>query len=379
MTTTEVFVIGTGKTARDIGLFVCSRGYAVTWLSRDEARLGEVEAFVSKKIRRLASVGGDDATPGVCRFALLGRRDLPVPDMIIESGREDRETKQAAVSSLSPFFKSDTLLFSNSSSILPGDIHPGAVGLHFFFPLSLCEFAEVILPKERRADLRARVEAQVRDLGLSFVVQDANNAFALNRLMLPLMAEVFRQLSLGVGFDVLDEASRSPLLPRGQVSAMDDIGLDVLAASVDNYLNRMPPRAAADFTLLSTSLNALVSAGILGKKNRRTLLKTPQEELGALLGRPLSPPRPVARADELGTNLYNLFLNTCFHFVDNGEIDIESLSNALESVFGADTTPRRALVKEGCHAVRTCLDELYTETGISYFRPSRLLTKGGEE
>jgi 3-hydroxyacyl-CoA dehydrogenase len=378
-TTNEVFVIGTGKTARDIGLFLCSRGYAVTWLSRDEARLSEVEAFVSKKIRRLASVGGDDSTQGSFWFALFGSHDLPRPDMVIESGREALETKRASVSMLSPLFKDDTLLFSNSSSILPGDIHPDAVGLHCFFPLALCEFAEVILPKECGADLCARVEAQVRDLGLSFVVQDATNAFTLNRLMLPLMAEVFRRFSLGESFDGLDEASRSPLLSRGQVSAMDDIGLDVLAASVDNYVNRMPEPNAADYRFLSTSLNALVSAGILGKKNRTTLLKTPRDVLESAIGNPPGFCESPAQTDELKADLYALFINTCLGFVDNGDIDPESLSLALASIFGSDLTPGEALANAGSKTVHNRLDALYTETGISYFRPSRLLTKGGEE
>jgi len=313
----------------------------------------------------LKEPGGDSR----CGFALLGSPGLPVPDIILESGAEDMETKRAALAEVAPALRPHTIVLSNSSSILPSGIHDRAIGLHFFFPVALTGFAELILPAPCPVEARRRAETLVRELALEVVVQGPENAFAINRLLLPLMAEVFRQFRRGYELGALNDLSVSPLLPRGQVAVMDDVGLDVLRYAVGRYVERMAPGVTDDYRQFEEGLSALVGAGYLGKKNRRPLLKSDPRELGAVIGAGARPTSEDGGAF-LRRHFYDLFINSCFTFVENGECSMADLSAALSAVFGAELTPADALAAASAAAVRGRLAARYEETGISYLKPS---------
>ncbi len=366
-------VIGTGKMARDLGLFLWSKGYAVTWLSRDPDRLGDLERYVSKKTRRLAALLDGEIGPATCRFALLDANDLPIADIVLESGAEDPDVKRAAIAAVAPCLRRETLVLSNSSSILPETISDRAVGMHFFYPVALCGYVELIFPAGCPARVRAGTEKLAGDLGLAYMVQGPREAFALNRLLLPLMAEVFRQLCLGHDIRALDDASRSPLLPKGQVAVMDDIGYDILAPAVARYLDRMPTDSARDYRHFRESLSSLTRAGYLGKKNKHPLLKSDPAVIRERLPRP-GRSTPAVDLPELSRCLSHLFLNTFFSLADAaGHCTEPALAEALEAVFGAETSPRQLLEAEGERAVRDSLEAQFEATGLSYFRPGRLL------
>ena len=64
-------------------------------------------------------------------------------------------------------------------------------------------------------------------------------------------------------------------------------------------------------------------------------------------------------------------------FVERGECSLSSLSLILSSVFGAESDIETALRQIDKQRVRTLLCNLHESTGISYFRPSRLLDETG--
>jgi 3-hydroxyacyl-CoA dehydrogenase len=183
------------------------------------------------------------------------------------------------------------------------------------------------------------------------------------------MAEVFRQFRLGHDLGALNELSVSPLLPRGQVAMMDDIGLDVLLSAVSRYVERMAGGAAADYRQFEEDLSSLVRAGYLGKKNRRPLIKSDPRELRAIIGAE-TVPRVNDESTALREYFYCLFINSCLTFVETGECSMADLSAALSAVLGTDLTPAEALETAGAATVQGRLEAFYTATGISYFKPS---------
>ena len=57
-----------------------------------------------------------------------------------------------------------------------------------------------------------------RSFGLQTIIQNKDNAFAANRLLLPLQNEVFRAFGNSFTVAQINEASQSPLLPFGAFS-----------------------------------------------------------------------------------------------------------------------------------------------------------------
>ncbi len=363
MTGTAV-VIGSGKTARDIGTLFHQRGYKVTWLVGPSFE-HEMTAFVHKKFKTLV----DNEGPPPPRVLKRGAPLPGTPDVVLESRVEDRAAKKAAFESVRPYISDPTLLLSNSSSILPDEIGPNISGMHFFYPAALTGFAELVFPDDLPAAVRQRALAFADSLVLEVLCQDARNAFFVNRLLLPLQAESLRLFLLGADAAELDNAAASVFLPAGPFRMADEIGIDVLASGVTNYVDRMPSDVARDFAPLIAALTAWRNAGILGKKNKRRLTKLKETELRG----------PLAQihitAHPLPTNVRNhflyLFLNTCMQFLSRSICTPDTLAAALSAVYGAERTPSEVLDEIGPENLLKEMAQFHETTGISYFEPTR--------
>ena len=319
-----LLILGSGKTARDIGLWFRGKGYCVTWHA-GEAHFEDLERFVQR-------VGRRDPGPKTT-VGRLGEVLENTPDAIIESRAEDLVAKREAFQAVRPYIDENTLLFSNSSSILPETIGPDIAGLHFFYPVPLTEIVELIVPDEWSEERIRTVEGFARAAGLRCVRQSPRNAFYINRLLLPLQAEAARLFIQGCAVDTVDKASVSDLLPVGIWSAADEIGLDVILAGVRNYVDRMPSRQADEYAPLLSVSAAWTTAGILGKKNRRRILKTEDMVLRTLVSdaATLSPP-----PEDLSNRFRTLLLHTARAFVEDGTCDLSTLSNAAAAAFGGE-------------------------------------------
>jgi len=220
----------------------------------------------------------------------------------------------------------------------------------------------VIVPREAGDRDAAALLEFLRGDGLHAIVQSASNAFAVNRLLLPLQAEAVRALRAGWPAAVVDGASATPLVPFGQLSLMDAVGLDVIAPAVASYCRRLPPEEARDYAELIDALGAMVASGKRGRKNRD----------GFLCGSPLpwageSPSR--GDAAELARDFSALAANTCARAVESGDIDAGSLDLAFSALFAAAIPLgeewRRC--RDSGQAER--LARLSRTTGRSYFLP----------
>jgi len=237
--------------------------------------------------------------------------------------------------------------------------------MHLFYPVELTRFAELVLPAGYPAPRRERLLDFVRRSGLDFLEQDACSAFAVNQLLLPLQAECLRSLRDGCPSAVLDDATVCPLLPVGQLSLLDAIGLDVALPAVRNYLDRMTPELERDLAPLRAGLETLVDLGKRGGKNGD----------GLCCGAPLPWPVDASRKVEPAM-LRRLFLNACLHAVDRGLIGRAELDRVLGAVFGAAVGFEQALAAEDRAELCATLESLFFRTGRWYFSPALSLAKG---
>ena len=360
----HLLVAGAGRMGLDSGLFFLRRGWQVTWLCGDPGRRAEFARRIARENRRLTEA--DPAAEGAARVLLIddaGNFGGDAPELFLEAVHEDLSQKQRVVSRIARLLPAQTPLATISSSILPAEIHPRCLGAHCFFPLEMTRLVEAIAPRdggERELDTLLEI---LQSVGLHAIVQSPSNAFAVNRLLLPLQAEAVRALREGWPAAVVDGASATPLVPFGQLSLMDAVGLDVIAPAVANYTRRLPSTEAQDYAELTDTLHALVAAGKCGKKNHD----------GFLAGSSLpwaTVPRCQADAEELTHDFEALAASTCSRATKSGDIGTVELDLAFSSLFAAAVP----LAEER----RRCRDaggfdrlvRLHRTTGRSYFIPA---------
>lgn len=364
-----LLIAGSGKMAYDIGLYFLSRGYSVCWVSNDTGRLAAIETRVRRAAGRLLKHSPETAGRMEIGFHLYDDADIPPAETIIECTTETLESKQKAFGRLERVISQRTLAASSSSSILPREIHPSCVGIHFFYPIELTRFAEVVFSEDCSRTSRQSARCLLAENGIDTIEQTEKSAFAVNRLLLPLQAECFRMLSLGYPASLVDEASASSLSPMGQLQFIDQVGIDVIHSSVRNYQNRMPQREAKDYTPLVDGLSQLVALGKCGRKNKDGLLQ----------GSPLpwrSQRHESADMEALSKSFLYIFINTCYHFLESEYLDQTGLDLALSRIFAAECSLEEIVRRENPDAIVSGLTELYNKTGLSYFLPVQKTLQG---
>lgn len=253
-------ILGSGVMAREIGSYLLGRGVSVTWVSTDAARRAVLGQFADKTLRRIRRADSALAGRIVATAVAPGRTDAPAP-VVIETTREDRTVKRAALAASLAAVGTDTLIITNSSSILPADIDPRCVGMHFFAPVALTGIVEIVLENGRDEGLRERATAFARQLGLECVHQDERTAFAGNRLLLSVQRECIELIGQGHDCRLVDTVSAGIGAARGQLTLMDRVGIGTIAASVANYRARMSPEQSARYEPMARVLERMVLAG----------------------------------------------------------------------------------------------------------------------
>jgi 3-hydroxyacyl-CoA dehydrogenase len=256
--------------AWNIGDFFLERGFSVHWVTNSPEQKTELLKRIARARRRSERYTPDQPGRFDADCHLLGEGNIPHPDIIIESTHESLPKKRAVFASLARLITDRTLIFSNSSSLLPQTLHPNCLGAHFFYPVQLTACVELIVPETCHEQQLRESLRFFRENGCDVLLQDAKSAFLVNRLLLPLQAACLRALQDGFPATLVDQASRSGLIGIGQLSMMDAIGLDLIHTAAGNY--RALAESVEHIDLLISGLGQLLRIGKKGKKNGDGLL-----------------------------------------------------------------------------------------------------------
>jgi 3-hydroxyacyl-CoA dehydrogenase len=252
-----ILIAGSGKMACNIGEYFLEKGHPVHWITGSVEQQVRLRQRIAKVRRRAEKFFPDHNRQfnGDCH--LLTDTDIPVPDIVIESTSESLQKKKVVFSALSPLLTDQTLLFSNSSSLLPDTLHPNCLGAHFFFPVMLTGLIELIIPDtctKQRCNDSIRFFQQN---GYDIFVQKKQNAFLINRLLLPLQAACLQALQEGYPALLVEKASQSELIGWGQLSMMESIGFDLLYAAAANYRDFSETATTVDIDRFLSGLEKL--------------------------------------------------------------------------------------------------------------------------
>jgi len=267
-----VGVLGAGVMGGAIAALLAQNGYRVRL--RDIAleplqaalkKVREIYASLEKKRRRsrrevVNDMAAITATTGMDGFERCG--------LVIEAVVEDMEVKRRVLGEIEGKVSPDTLLASNTSSLLITELQSSltrperVLGLHFFNPVHRMPLVEVVRGSRTSDEALERGEAFARKLGkLPLRVEDGPG-FVVNRILTPYLNEAVRLFEEGASPPRVDEALRAFGMPMGPFELLDEVGLDV-AAKVSRVLHEALGARVEPPQTISTLLSL---PGVRGKK-----------------------------------------------------------------------------------------------------------------
>jgi 3-hydroxybutyryl-CoA dehydrogenase len=264
-----VGILGTGTMGRGLAELLLSRGHRVVWCGRSGERLAGARARLLDRLGRVM----DEQQVADADTRLLTSADLVVLgecDVVIEAVIEEMGPKRLALAEAESHMRPDAILATNTSGLSIDELaaslrHPERFGaLHFFNPPTRMRLVETAVSAATSAETADFLDVFSRSLGKIPVRVAAKPAFAVNRVLMPLLNEAVRELEEGVApAESIDEAVRLGLNhPMGPLALADLIGLDVVVNIMDN----LAERTGDDTYAPRPTLRALVAAGKLGRK-----------------------------------------------------------------------------------------------------------------
>tara|TARA_R110002072_G_scaffold302999_1_gene491026 strand:- start:56670 stop:58868 length:2199 start_codon:yes stop_codon:yes gene_type:complete len=253
----QAAVIGAGAMGAGIALLLARKGVAT--------RLKDIKSeFVARGVKTVRDLLAKDTK----RKKLTKRqaeeifdrlspatdyRGLKNADVVIEAVVEVPDIKRQVFAELAVATNSETVLATNTSSLLVSEIardvpYPErVVGLHFFNPPHQMPLVEVIRTELTSDAALAKAFAVVQRLGKTPVVVGDCAGFLVNRLLGPYMNEAGFLLAEVSDPMEIDKAAVDFGMPMGPLALSDLVGLDVAAHVAENlheaYGDRMKPAA----------------------------------------------------------------------------------------------------------------------------------------
>lgn len=190
----------------------------------------------------------------------------------IEALAEDLTIKREVIMGLS-YDVTKSGLFTNSSSLEPKEIHDSAYALHFFNPIYTIKLVETTCPLKLQESIYLNLFSSLKESGFNIVNVISNRGYIGNYIL-------FREIAL-----VLNMADKFNYAPKkinkiqqflGRSASIfdivDQVGVDVTKIIIENLKEQDPS------IIIPTILDKALKIGILGKKNKTSILSMYSEE-----------------------------------------------------------------------------------------------------
>lgn len=267
-------VVGGGTMGAGIAASLAAAGITVRLveINHDAASAGlrrirrQLDADVRQK--RLSPLEANHAMGRVwpcVDWSGLGRVDLA-----IEAVAERLDVKLAVFAKLAERTKASAVLATNTSSLSVAQLGEASgragrvVGMHFFNPVAKMPLVEIVASPASRPDALATAANVALRIGKVPVhVRDAPG-FAVNRVLIPYLAEALLMAAEGRDVARIDGVLERWGMPMGPFTLLDQIGLDVAADIFQQTSGRLGEHVVAP-----DGFGQVVERGWLGKKSGR--------------------------------------------------------------------------------------------------------------
>jgi 3-hydroxyacyl-CoA dehydrogenase/enoyl-CoA hydratase/3-hydroxybutyryl-CoA epimerase len=268
----RVGVVGAGTMGAGIAQLAAVKGFEVVVQEINEQALAagirKIEDLFQKAAeRRLLSP--EEAKQ---KMAAIGRtttwQGFDQADLVIEAVIEDLKLKKEVFRELEKRTRPNTILTSNTSSLVIGQLqeglaHPERVaGLHFFNPVHKMPLIEVVRTRVTQEKVTSILTQWSAAVGKTPVVVGDSPGFVVNRILMPYLNEAGMLVAEGMPVERVDLVMRRFGMPMGPLELLDQVGLDVAA-----HIAKSVGPAFADRLQPHPALERMCQAGWLGQKS----------------------------------------------------------------------------------------------------------------
>lgn len=274
-------VVGAGIMGHGIAEVIALSGIRVSIEDAYPSALEKAKESISSSLDRLVKSGKltpekKNETLSMISFHSDLKESLKESDIVIEAVPEIPELKQQLIADISKIVGKDTIIGSNTSNILIGEIsknatHPeNVVGIHFFNPPVVLKLVEVIRSEKTSAKVFDAAYEFVKKLGkVPIRVMKDTPGFVVNRINAPesLLFGLIVQRNMARPSEV-DAFVKAQGLPMGPYELMDYVGIDTMAHSLDYYSKALHPDYGK-----CTIFSEMVKKNLLGMKTGQGFYK----------------------------------------------------------------------------------------------------------
>ena len=244
---------------------------------------------------------------------------------------------------LDQIVKTNCIFTTNSSSILPSKLFPSegrkdkTVGLHFFFPVQLKKFVELITTVQTSSLIKEKLHHFLEEIQKIPLNQDENHSFILNRLFLDFQAGAYQIYEEGrLSYKEIDDLVKEHLFPFGVFEFFDHVGIDVMLASVRAYTDdALNQDFYAPLVAKMEELTRLKHLGIKSKQGFYDYSAPIKNQSRIIIKEGF--PEPYHR--QVTERLRNYFLNSVKSVLESGFIAADELAEAIKDYTGMDKAP----------------------------------------
>lgn len=277
MKESAITVIGGGTMGREIAFVAAMSGFQTYLVDVEERFLDNAREQLNESTARLVErqrTSQEAVDTGFQNLEFTTDRDTAVKNssFVVEAIVEDLEVKQQLFAQLDAVAAADTVLASNSSSIVSSKLaeglkHPERVcNVHFFNPVLQMALVEVVGGEHTAQNALDRSLELAKALGKTpVVVEKEIFGFIVNRILMAIVGEALHLYEEGyASVEDIDVAIKEGLgHPMGPFTLMDLVGVDINLG-----IQELAAQESNDelVTEVSPTLSKLVEDGNLGRK-----------------------------------------------------------------------------------------------------------------